>query len=289
MRQFTIAETQVTIQTVPAGLQFSVDGGTPQTASPVSLTPGQHSIAVATQPGATGTQYVFASWSDKGAASHTITVGASPATYTATFTTQYQLTISASPAGSGTVTPATGGFYNSGASVAIGATASSGSSFANWTGPAANPNSASTTVTMSAPEAVTANFSTATAHPAFFKGEDYLGSGVYYLKFPNGNLFGYYNYQYFPFLYHYDLGFEYFLDANDGVGGAYLFDFASGHWWYTSPVYAFPNLVDLTLIDPVTKLPGVQIYYFPDTKNPGHYSTNPRYFYNFATQSIFTM
>jgi hypothetical protein len=29
-----------------------------------------------------------------------------------------------------------------------------------------------------------------------------------------------------------------------GQGGAYLYDFASGHWWYTSPTYAFPNMVD---------------------------------------------
>src|ERR1700728_1474964 len=77
-------------------------------------------------------------------------------------------------------------------------------------------------------------------HTGFFAGEVSLGSGVYYLQFPQApqgdeNIFGYYNYSFFPILYHYDLGFEYFLNANDGANGAYLYDFQSQHWWYTSP------------------------------------------------------
>ena len=161
-----VAATAITIQTSPTGLQFSVDGGAAQ-AAPVTLelAPGQHTIAVqATQTGAAGagTQYVFASWSDSGAASHTITVGSSPATYTATFTTQYQLTVAASPAAGGTVTPSSGGFYNSGTSVPISATANPGYQFSGWSGPAAGGTSASTTVTMSAPETVTANFASLT-------------------------------------------------------------------------------------------------------------------------------
>jgi hypothetical protein len=34
----------------------------------------------------------------------------------------------------------------------------------------------------------------ATENPPFLAGEDYLGIGVYYLRFPDGNLFGYYNF-----------------------------------------------------------------------------------------------
>ena len=130
------ALTGITIQTNPAGLQFSVDGGAAQTApQTISLAPGTHTIAVVTtQAGAAGTQYVFASWSDGGAASHSITVTSSAATYTASFTTQYQLTMAASPAAAGTVTPASGGFYTAGALVAISATPASGFSFVNWTG-----------------------------------------------------------------------------------------------------------------------------------------------------------
>ena len=89
-----VSLTGITIQTNPAGLQFTVDGGAVQTApQTLNLTQGTHTIAVATtQAGAAGTQYVFSAWSDGGAASHTITVTGSAATYTASFTTQYQLT-----------------------------------------------------------------------------------------------------------------------------------------------------------------------------------------------------
>jgi hypothetical protein len=126
------------------------------------------------------------------------------------------------------------------------------------------------------------SFTTGTSlHPAFFTGEISVGDGVYYLQLPNGNLFGYYNYQFFPILYHYDLGFEYFLDPNDGKSGAYFYDFASGHWFYTSPSFPFPYLYDFTL--------QAILYYFPNTNNPGHYTTNPRSFYNFATGRIITM
>src|ERR1022692_4571097 len=157
---FTQTATPITILTSPEGLLFSVDNGTQQMApQTLSLSQGPHTIAVATtQPGGTGTQYVFTGWSDGGAVSHTITVGTTPATYTASFKTQYQLTTSASPGAGGTVTPVSGLFYDSGTVVPITATPSSGYSFTNWSGNVASPSSASTTVTMSAPQTVMANF-----------------------------------------------------------------------------------------------------------------------------------
>jgi hypothetical protein len=109
--------------------------------------------------------------------------------------------------------------------------------------------------------------------PEFFIGEVSLGSGVYYLQFPNGTGFGYYNFPAFPILYHYDLGFESFVDALDGKAGAYLYDFASGHWWYTSPSL-FPYLYDFTL--------NAWLYYFQNTKGP-------RYFGNLNTGKIIMM
>lgn len=118
------------------------------------------------------------------------------------------------------------------------------------------------------------------SHPAFFNGEALLGNDFYYLAFPNGNIFGYYSYQFFPYLFHQELGFEYFIDANDGQGGAYLYDFASNTFFYTSPTFSFPYLYDFSL-DAV-------LYYFPDTNNPGHYTTNPRYFANLKTGQIIT-
>jgi hypothetical protein len=155
--------TSVTIQTSPTGRLFSVDGGSSMTApQTLSLSQGQHTIAVAaTQAGSSGTQYVFTGWTDNVAtASRTITVGATVATYTANFKTQYQLTISASYSAAGTVTPASGGFYDAGTVVPIGATTNTGYSFGGWSVNVANPSSASTSVTMNAAQTVTANFLT---------------------------------------------------------------------------------------------------------------------------------
>ena len=116
---------------------------------------------------------------------------------------------------------------------------------------------------------------------SFFSGETALANGVYYLAFPAGNYFGYYSYLTNPrYIYHFDLGFEYWFDAADGKSGVYLYDFASQSFFYTSPSFPFPYLYDFTL--------KTVLYYYPDTKNAGHYTTNPRYFYNFATGKIIT-
>ena len=63
--------------------------------------------------------------------SHAVAPSA-PTTYTVSFTTQYQLTMSAGTGGS--VTPASGGFYDSGQRVAIDAAAGAGYRFSAWTG-----------------------------------------------------------------------------------------------------------------------------------------------------------
>jgi hypothetical protein len=75
------------------------------------------------------------------------------------------------------VTPATGSYYASGTVVNISATASTGYAFSSWTGTVASPSSASTTVTMSGPESVVANFISAlTIAPATVNfGTVYLG------------------------------------------------------------------------------------------------------------------
>jgi len=123
---------------------------------------------------------------------------------------------------------------------------------------------------------------TPSLHPAFFSGEVSLGNGVYYLQFPNGTPFGYYSYLTDPrFIYHFDMGYEYWFDANDGQSGIFFYDFASNHFFYTSPSFPFPYLYDFSL--------NTVLYYFPDLNRPGHYTTNPRYFYNFATGQIITM
>jgi uncharacterized repeat protein (TIGR01451 family) len=130
----------------------------------------------------------------------------------------------------------------------------------------------------STPSAVWAFTTAVSSHPSFFAGEASLGGDVYDLQFPNGNLFGYYNFPAFPILYHYDMGFEAFTDG--GNGAAYLYDFSSGHWFYTNSSL-FPYLYDFTL--------NSWLYYIPAANNPGHYTTNPRSFSNLTTGKIFTM
>jgi probable HAF family extracellular repeat protein len=151
--------TGITIQTSPEGLQFSIDSGVVQIApQTVYLTRGTHTVTVtATQAGAAGTQYVFNTWSDSGAASHGITVGTSAATYTAAFKTQYQLTTAALPGSAGTVSPASGQFYDSGTSVTVTATPNPPYAFSSWSG-AVTGTSNPTSVTMNGPESVTASF-----------------------------------------------------------------------------------------------------------------------------------
>jgi len=95
-------------------------------------------------------------------------------------------------------------------------------------------------------------------------------------------VFGYYAYLSDPhWIYHFDMGYEYWFDANDGHNGIYFYDFMSTHFFYTSPSFPFPYLYDFSL--------NTVLYYFPDPHNPGHYTGNPRYFYNFATGQIITM
>lgn len=119
-------------------------------------------------------------------------------------------------------------------------------------------------------------------HPSFFAGEVWLGNGVYYLRFPGGTPFGYYSYLADPHvIYHDDMGYEYWFDANNGQGGIFFYDFASGHFFYTSPSFGFPYLYDFSL--------NAVLYYFPDQQRPEHYTTNPRYFFNYATGRIITM
>lgn len=120
----------------------------------------------------------------------------------------------------------------------------------------------------------------AAGHAAFFSGEVPLSNGVYYLQFPNSNLFGYYGYlSDAHYVYHFDLGYEYVFDSND-ANAVYFYDFPSGHFWYTG-ANLFPYVYDFTL--------GSFLYYYPDSNNAGHYTSNPRYFFNFKTGQIITV
>ena len=149
---------QVTVGTSPAGLSFSVDGASYTAQQILTLDTGStHTIATTSPQGSAGTQYSFSNWSDGGAENHNITVNAA-GTYTANFSTSYLLTTAANPAAGGSVTPVSGAYYAAGTNVGLAAIPAIGYIFSGWSGPVANTSSASTTITMNAPESVTASF-----------------------------------------------------------------------------------------------------------------------------------
>ena len=127
---------QVTVQTNPTGLTFTVDGTTYSLAQTFSWPSGSsHTIATSSpQSGDTGVRYVWSNWSAGGAISQTVTPTKNT-TYTAKFTTQYYLTISAGTGGK--VTPSSG-WKNKGVTVSITATPTNTTlvsyNFMDWTG-----------------------------------------------------------------------------------------------------------------------------------------------------------
>ncbi|MGO9347798.1 MAG: hypothetical protein ACLPZJ_15600, partial [Terriglobales bacterium] len=110
---------------------------------------------------------------------------------------------------------------------------------------------------------------TTTAIATFFNGEISDGNGISQLTFPDHTFFGYYSLTYYPFLYHYGLGWEYVYDANDGVGGVYFYDFGLKAFLYTNPS-SFPFLYDYSSKS--------FLYY---------YSGTSRYFYDFGSRGLF--
>lgn len=93
---------QITVTSSSTGSGFvTVDGGAITTPQVFGWTEGSAHTVAANSPvgGGTGVQYLWLSWSDGGAQSHTITVPSSPTTYTANFKKQYMLTTSVSPSG----------------------------------------------------------------------------------------------------------------------------------------------------------------------------------------------
>jgi hypothetical protein len=154
------ATVSATVGTSPAGLAFSVDGTNYRGPQLFTWTIGSvHTIATtATQTPGAGVQDNFANWSDGGALSHSVTASASTTGYTANFNTAYLLTTAASPVNGGTVTPTSGTYYTANTVVTLTAKAKSGYVFSGWSGNVANALSATTTVTMSTPQVVSANF-----------------------------------------------------------------------------------------------------------------------------------
>jgi hypothetical protein len=86
----------------------------------------------------------------------------------------YTLTMAVNDSNGGSTTPAVGNYeYPEGTKVEISASQNSGWQFVSWSGGVAEPNSASTNVTMDSDKTVTANFSEVPVYPA--------GGGGYYI------------------------------------------------------------------------------------------------------------
>ena len=111
-------------------------------------------------------------------------------------------------------------------------------------------------------------------HPPFFGGEAPLQGDYFYLNFPDNQAFGYYSYQFYPYLYQTDLGFEYVIPAGDTANGAYLYDFGLQTFLYTSPAL-YPYLYNFQA--------GAFYYFFDGQGNPAS-----RVFYNFGTSQYVT-
>jgi len=138
---------------------FSVDGTTYSSTRSFTWTSGSSHTITTTSPqtGGTGVQYLWTKWSDKGAISHTV-APTTTTTYTATFSTQYYLTMTNNTGG--TVSPASG-WKASGATVSISTRPSKGYSFSNWTGSGTGSYSGTNnlaSITMGGPIAETATF-----------------------------------------------------------------------------------------------------------------------------------
>jgi Divergent InlB B-repeat domain/Bacterial Ig-like domain (group 3) len=157
----TIPNGDVEVTSSPSGLSVTSSGTgcAPATfTTPLTLTwtPASNcTLSVVTpQSGAAGVQYAFDQWQD-GTTSTTdsVTAPSTTATYTASFTTEYQLTTSAGTGGS--ISP--GAYIPAGTDAMITATPSAGYYFVNFTGAVTSTDNP-LSLLMDAPKSITANF-----------------------------------------------------------------------------------------------------------------------------------
>jgi hypothetical protein len=151
----------ISILTAPTGLVVNVDS-TNFTAPASFAWPANSSHTIAAnspQVSSNGqSRFVFASWSDAGAQSHSITAQITGATNTARFSTNYLLDVAISPLGAGTVNAdPVGPWFDVGQTVSLTANANADYFFYSWQGVASQTNNMAS-VAMNSYKAVQATF-----------------------------------------------------------------------------------------------------------------------------------
>ena len=126
-----------TIATSPAGVGVLVDGDPAYGPSLFSWMAGSsHTLSISDPYGSPNTRSALLSWSDKGAATHTVIATSTSRTITATVKLQYQPYLAPDPSCAATLKyapAASDGFYNSGTALQVTGTAATGWFFAGWT------------------------------------------------------------------------------------------------------------------------------------------------------------
>jgi uncharacterized repeat protein (TIGR01451 family) len=153
----------ITIQANVTAAPFTLEDGSLHFTPAVFYWPAgaQHTVTwLNAVPGQTNARYTFQNWTDGGSNPRTLP-GGTAATYTANIAAWYQLSLSANPAGDGTVTAnptSPDGFYSAGQTVTVTAAAAAGFQFTGYAAPLSSPSPAPT-ITMTSPQALVASFS----------------------------------------------------------------------------------------------------------------------------------
>ncbi len=151
------------VNVVPDGIPFTVDGTTYLSSQTFAWAPGSaHTISVPSLASIASGNYLFARWSDSGAMQHPVVAPTSAAqSWTATFDAAFPVTSSVSPAGSGSVSlnpaPEQQGLYRSGTPVSVSATPATGYVFRGFLGDLSGTQNPQT-VTVSAARTLVAQF-----------------------------------------------------------------------------------------------------------------------------------
>jgi hypothetical protein len=159
----------VTMATVPAGLSLTVDGTNYAAPTAFTWVPGSSHLINTASPQLSGdghSRYLFDSWSDGGAQSHSITAPLEGATNTARFSTNYLLDITVTPPAAATVAVAPPGpWYAPGQLVSLSARPNTDYLIYTWQGVDTQTNGAAQ-LTMDGYHAVEAKFIPESGVPA---------------------------------------------------------------------------------------------------------------------------